>query len=103
MEAGNMIAGFKRPEPSKGSLTDGDHSNHLLHLVQEMGTPLNVVQGRMEYLLGRKLDRETRRSLTAILAQAKQLIALRQQLIDKVGAGVTQTISQPPNGSAASD
>jgi len=97
MEAGNMIAGFKRLEPSKGSLTDGDQPIRLLHLAQQMGTPLNVVHGRMEYLLDQKLDRETRRSLTAILTQAKQLIDLRQQLLDQIRQGGERAAPELPN------
>jgi signal transduction histidine kinase len=103
MKAGSTVVRFKKPEPWAGPLTDEDQRIRLLHLVQEMGTPLNVVHGRMEYLLDRRLDRETRRSLTAILAQAKQLIALRQQLIDEVRKGREPAVSELPNGAAGSD
>jgi len=84
MKDGNGFMGMKRSGSWGAPMTDREQIGHLLDLVQEMGSPLNVVQGRMEYLLDRKLDRETRRSLTAIMTQAKQLIALRQQLIDEV-------------------
>jgi signal transduction histidine kinase len=48
-------------------------------IAHEMGGPLNVVLGRMEYLLGRDADKETARSLKAMMSQAQQLVALRQQ------------------------
>jgi len=83
---------------SSAPLTDREQAVCMLNLLQEMGSPLNVVHGRMEYLLDRKLDRETRRSLTAILTQAKQLIDLRQQLIDEVRTGCEQCISPQLNG-----
>ena len=53
----------------------------LLHLAQEMGGPLNVVIGRMEYLLKRGTDRETTRSLKAIFSQAQQLIRIASTTI----------------------
>lgn len=87
MKDGNGVMGMKRGGSWGAAMTDRKQLVCLLNLAQEMGSPLNVVHGRMEYLLGRKLDRETRRSLTAIMAQAKQLIALRQQLIDEVQRG----------------
>jgi len=51
-----------------------------------MGGPLNVVLGRMEFLLGRDADKETARSLKAIMSQAEQLVALCQQLLDEARA-----------------
>jgi len=53
----------------------------LLHIAHEMGGPLNVVLGRMEYLLERDANRETARSLKAITSQAEQLVALHQRLV----------------------
>ena len=84
-------------------MTDREQFVRLLDLVQEMGGPLNVVHGRMEYLLDRKLDRETRRSLMATLTQTKQLIALRQQVIDEVRTGCEQSVSPRVNGTACSN
>ena len=83
---GNL--GQTRPAPSgeKPVTTDAADINRmtrLLHLAQEMGGPLNVVMGRMEYLLERGTDRETTRSLKSIFSQAQQLIALRQQQLDE--------------------
>lgn len=88
---------------SSPPLKDREQAVCMLNLLQEMGSPLNVVHGRMEYLLDRKLDRETRRSLTAILTQAKQLIDLRQQLIDEVRTGCEQCISPQLNGTIRSN
>ena len=64
----------------------------VFHLAQEMGGPLNVVIGRMDYLLERGTeDRETIRSLKAIVSQAQQLVALRQQLLDEARASLNVT------------
>ena len=80
--------GQARPAPSRETpvtiaAADINRMTRLLHLAQEMGGPLNVVIGRMEYLLERGTDRETTRSLKAIFSQAQQLIALRQQQLDE--------------------
>ncbi|WP_455376938.1 hypothetical protein [Petrachloros mirabilis] len=48
----------------------------LLQFPPKTANPINVVHGGMEYLLNRKPDRETRRSLSALRAQAEQLIVL---------------------------
>lgn len=103
MKAESTVPRFKRC--AEGASTSGGHDqlSRLLQLAQEMGGPLNVVQGRMEYLLDRKLDRETRRSLTAILTQAKELIGLRQRLIDEAHTGVKHAVSLSPNGAVGSD
>ena len=103
MKARNMVVRLKTPASWASSSADEDHGVRLLHLAQEMGTQLNVVHGRMEYLLDRRLDREMRRSLTAILTQAKQLMALRQQLIDEIHSGVVQPVSPLLKGTAGSD
>ena len=87
---------MKYNEVSSPPLTDREQAVCMLNLLQEMGSPLNVVHGRMEYLLDRKLDRETRRSLTAILTQAKQLI-------DEVRTGCEQCISPQLNGTIRSN
>jgi|CXWL01.1.fsa_nt_gi K+-sensing histidine kinase KdpD len=68
------------------AMADSDRMPRLLHIAHEMGGPLNVVLGRMEYLLGRAADRETARGLKAIMSQAEQLVALRQQLLDEACA-----------------
>ncbi|TKS62341.1 MAG: hypothetical protein EWM73_02576 [Nitrospira sp.] len=77
----------------KRSLTTGvgvtDRMERLLHAAQEMGGPLSVVIGRMEYLLERGPDKETVRSLNAIMPQAQRLVELRQQLIDEASAALT--------------
>lgn len=70
-------------KPVTTARVDNDRMTRLLHLAQEMGGPLNVVIGRMEYLLERGTDRETTRSLKAIFSQAQQLVALRQQQLDE--------------------
>ncbi len=70
-------------KPVTTARVDNDRMTRLLHLAQEMGGPLNVVIGRMEYLLERGTDRETTRSLKAIYSQAQQLVALRQQQLDE--------------------
>jgi len=103
MKEGYTTNGVKRVASGGVPMTDREQLVRLLDLAQEMGSPLNVVHGRMEYLLDRKLDRETRRSLTAIMAQAKQLIALRQQLIDEVRTVCEQCISPQLNGTIGSD
>jgi signal transduction histidine kinase len=102
MKAESAVVRVKRRP--QGASARGDYGQllRLLQLAQEMGGPLNVVQGRMEYLLDRKLDRETRRSLTAILSKAKELIDLRQQLIDEASTGVELAGSVPSNGTAGS-
>lgn len=68
---------------STPAMADNDRKTCLLEIAQEMGGPLNVVLGRMEYLLDRGVDRQTARSLKAIMSQAQQLVALRQQLLDE--------------------
>ncbi len=102
MKDGNAVMGMKRGASWEAPITDREQLLRLLNLAQEMGSPLNVVHGRMEYLLDRKLDRETRRNLTAILTQAKQLIALRQQLINEARTGMGHAVSLPPNGPTGS-
>lgn len=64
------------------AMADSERMARLLELTQEMGGPLNVVIGRMEYLLGRNnIDGEVARSLNAIFSQAQRLVKLRQQLL----------------------
>lgn len=55
--------GQTRPAPSGEkpvtiATADNDRMTRVLHLAQEMGGPLNVVIGRMEYLLERGTDRQ---------------------------------------------
>ncbi len=103
MKADSTVVRYKRRTQGAGASGDRDQLLRLLQLAQKMGGPLNVVQGRMEYLLDRKLDRETRRSLAAILSKAEELIDLRQQLIDEASIGVEHAGSVPVNGTAGSD
>lgn len=103
MKAASAVVRFKRRADGANASRDRDQLSRLLQLAQEMGGPLNVVQGRMEYLLDRKLDRETRRSLMAILSKAEKLIDLRQQLIDEASTGMGPVVSLSPNGAAGSD
>jgi len=72
---------------------DNERMTRLHHLAQKMGGPLNVVIGRMEYLLERGTDRETTRSLKAIFSQAQRLVALRQQQLDetRINLGVSDS------------
>jgi len=77
-------------------MADSDRMPRLWHIAQEMGGPLNVVIGRMEYLLERKADKETTRSLDAIMPQAHRLVELRQQLIDEASAVLTGTDIDSP-------
>ncbi len=49
-------------------------------LAQEMGTPLNVILGHAESLLGRTEDATAQAALQSIVRQVEQLIPLRQQL-----------------------
>jgi signal transduction histidine kinase len=82
-----------REKPVTTDAADINRMTRLLHLAQEMGGPLNVVIGRMEYLLERGTDRETTRSLKAIFSQAQRLVALRQQQLDetRINLGVSDS------------
>ena len=82
-EHGGKLNG-KKPFSTGGENTDC--VTHLLFIAQEMGGPLNVVLGRMEYRLDRGTDSETTRSLKAIFSQARRLVKLRHQLMDKACA-----------------
>jgi signal transduction histidine kinase len=73
-----------------------DRMERLLFAAQEMGGPLNVVIGRMEYLLERGPDQETVCSLNAIMPQAQRLVELRQQLIDEASAALTDADIDSP-------
>ena len=75
---------------------DSDRMTQMLHAAQEMGGPLNVVLGRMELLLERVADRETARSLSAIMSQAQQLVELRQYLMDQARAELGVADLDPP-------
>lgn len=66
--------------PLVTAIVDTERMIRLLHVAQEMGGLLNVVLGRMEDLLDRKADKETTRSLNAILSQAQQLVLCQQRL-----------------------
>jgi signal transduction histidine kinase len=77
-------------------MADSDRMPCLLHIAQEMGGPLNVVIGRMEYLLKREADKETTYSLNAIMPQAQRLVELRQQLIDEASAALTDVDIDSP-------
>ena len=81
----------KRPLTTGVGVTD--RMERLLLTDQEMGGPLNVVIGRMEYLLERGADRETAHSLKAILSQGQQLVVLRQQQLDE--ARLTLGVANP--------
>lgn len=83
-------------KPVTTDVVDINRMTRLLHLAQEMGGPLNVVIGRMEYLLERGTDRETTRSLNAIFSQAPQLVALRQQQLDEARIDLGVADSGPP-------
>lgn len=83
--------GKTMPMPSGGrrctsAMEGSDRMRRLLHIAHEMGGPLNVVLGRMKFLLGRDTDKETARCLKAIMSQAEQLVAMRQQLLDEARA-----------------
>ncbi len=80
-------------KPVMIATVDNDRMTRLLHLAQEMGGPLNVVIGRMEYLLERGTDRETTRSLKAIFSQAQRLVTLRQQQLDE--ARINLNVADP--------
>jgi hypothetical protein len=57
---------------------------------QEMGGPLNVVIGRMEYLLERGSDKETTRSLNAIMPQTAYELYLPRGAVEtppRIGSG----------------
>ncbi|MDP3090544.1 MAG: histidine kinase dimerization/phospho-acceptor domain-containing protein [Nitrospira sp.] len=82
-DAGKTRRTPSREKPLATAIADSDRMIRLLHVAQEMGGPITVVIGRMEYLLERGADRETARSLKAIISQAQQLAALRQQLLDE--------------------
>jgi len=88
-----MPSGERRCTPA---MADSDRMPRLRHIAQEMGGPLSVVIGRMEYLLERGADKETTRSLNAIMPQAQRLVELRQQLIDEVSAALTGTALGSP-------
>ena len=83
-------------KPVTIATADNDRMTRLLHLAQEMGGPLNVVIGRMEYLLERGTDRETTRSLKAIFSQAQRLVTLRQQQLDEARINLGVADPGPP-------
>ena len=89
-------AGRNRRTPSgERSVSTGivgsERITRLFHIAQEMGGPLNVVLGRTEYLLWRGVDKETTRSLKAVMSQAQQLVELRRRLLDEARAGLNVT------------
>lgn len=96
---GNLGQPWPAPSGEKPvtiATADNDRMTRVLHLAQEMGGPLNVVIGRMEYLLERGTDRETTRSLKAIFSQAQQLVTLRQQQLDEGASTSVSPIPVPP-------
>lgn len=68
--------------------SDSARLARLLLIAQEMGGPLNVVIGRMEYLLAYGKARDTSRSLKAILSEAERLVDLRRQLMEETRQGL---------------
>jgi signal transduction histidine kinase len=63
-------------------------------LVQEMGTPLNVILGQAEFLLKGTGDEKAQAALQSIVRQVERLIPLRQQLC-ALDHGLRSTSPQP--------
>lgn len=50
-------------------------------LAYEIGTPMNVIQGRAEYMMERSSDEATKRGLRTIVSQVERITMLMQQLM----------------------
>jgi signal transduction histidine kinase len=54
-------------------------------LACELGTPLNVLSGRVEGLITATQEEQTRRGLEVVLGQAERLTQIRAQLLELLG------------------
>lgn len=94
-QAKTILGKIRRAPSGERSVSTGivgsARITRLFHIAQEMGGPLNVVLGRTEYFVGRGVDKETTRSLKAVMSQAQQLVELRRRLLDEARAGLNVT------------
>ncbi len=88
MKAKSVLNGSTRESDSLSGEMDRTKIKVLLQaseLIQELGTPLNVLSGRAEFLLNATQEEQTRRGLKTILEQAERLTQMRAQLLECFG------------------